>query len=66
MATRISHPFAVDIRAPRPGRFGYTWSIRQGRVVKGQSVTTYSTFEEARLALKAALVRLVTDRDTAR
>ena len=49
------HPFVLDVRPVRhmPGRFVY--SVGRMRGPKHHSLHTYATFEEARLAGKAAL-----------
>ena len=50
-----AHPFALDIRPfrPMPGRF--TYSIGRPGEPKAHSAHTFATFEEARVAGKAAL-----------
>jgi|tagenome__1003787_1003787.scaffolds.fasta_scaffold14097040_1 hypothetical protein len=55
MQKPLAHPFSITIRANRHPRGTFSWTIRQLGEMKRQSLTTYATFEEARLAGKAAL-----------
>jgi hypothetical protein len=52
-----SHPFVLDIRPVRhmPGRFTYGVNRKEKGTVRHYSLHTYATFDEARLAGKAAL-----------
>lgn len=54
------HPFAVDVRASRFESGRFSWTIRRSGVICRRSVSNYESFEEARLAMKAALNVLVT------
>ena len=61
MALPPAHPYTVDVRA-RPGRHGvFQWSIRQRRGSTQHSSADYATFEDARIAMKVRLDRLVMD-----
>ena len=55
-----SHPFVLDVRPFRhlPGRF--TYSVGFVGEKKESSLHTYASFEEARLAGKAALEAMIT------
>ncbi len=58
MTAPFAHPFAVDVRRSRING-SFSWSIRKGGKVCDRSLSPYNDFEEARLAMVAALGVLV-------
>ena len=50
-----AHPYVLDIRPFRHGPDRFTYWVSRPREPKAHSPHTYSTFEEARVAGKAAL-----------
>jgi hypothetical protein len=61
MPTEQDHPFTINVSANCRLRGRFAWSIRRNRWVIRRSVGSYATFEEARLAGKAALEILISD-----
>jgi len=56
------HPFSITVRANKCPRGTFSWTVRQrGAMVRKQSLPTYATFEEARLAGKAVLDEMITN-----
>ena len=64
MAPSIRHPFTVDVRACPGASDQFRWSIKMHRGPTRYSSTDYETFEEARVAVKQTLGRLITDWQT--
>ena len=60
MQKPITHPFTITVAANKPLRSTFSWTVRGRREAVRQSQAAYPTFEEARLAGKAALDELVT------
>ena len=59
MQKPLAHPFSIDIRANKHPRGTFSWAIRRRGEMRTQSLATYATFEEARLAGKAVLDEMV-------
>ena len=60
MQKPFAHPFTITVKANKHLRGTYSWSVWQrGGIGRKQSLTAYTTFEEARLAGKAALNEMV-------
>ncbi|GEP07947.1 hypothetical protein MOX02_59850 [Methylobacterium oxalidis] len=60
MQKPLAHPFTITVAADKPLRSTYSWAVWQhGGMGRKQSVIAYATFEEARLAGKAALDEMV-------
>ena len=61
MDPSITHPFSVDVRL-RPGSAAtYRWSIRKRGGSTHYSSMDYATFDEARVAVKHELGRMIMD-----
>ncbi|AWN39939.1 hypothetical protein DK389_04535 [Methylobacterium durans] len=60
MQKPLAHPFTITVVADKPLRRTYSWAVWQhGGMTRRQSLIAYTTFEEARLAGKAALDEMV-------
>ncbi|AWN43757.1 hypothetical protein DK389_28635 [Methylobacterium durans] len=60
MQKALAHPFTITVSADKPPRSTFSWAVRhRGGIGGKQSLIAYSTFEEARLAGKAALDEMV-------
>jgi hypothetical protein len=60
MQKPAAHPFTVTIAANKPLRSTFSWAVRQrGGMGRKQSLMAYASFEEARVAGKAALDEMV-------
>lgn len=65
MTVPLAHPFAVDVRRCRTNG-SFSWSIRKRGKVCDRSQFPYNDFEEARLAMVAALGVLIAAPETIR
>ncbi|SOR27615.1 protein of unknown function [Methylorubrum extorquens] len=54
-----THPFVVDVKRLHFGGHAFTWSIKRRGAVMDHSSAPYSSFEAARLDMKAALNVLI-------
>jgi hypothetical protein len=60
MQNPVAHPFTVTIAAKKPLCSTFSWAVRQrGGMGRKQSLVAYPSFEEARVAAKAALDEMV-------
>ena len=59
MAAVPTHPFAVDVRPLQLESRVFTWSIKRRGEVMGRSIAPHTSFEAARLEMKAALNLLI-------
>lgn len=65
MTSKPSHPFSVHVKRCRFQRDEYVWIISERGGKKRGSPQRYSTPEEARLAMKVTLDKLIADWQTA-
>ena len=59
MQKPLAHPFTITVMASKFVRGTFSWSIRRRGEARTQSLATYATFEEARLAGKAVLDEMI-------
>lgn len=59
MQKPAAHPFTITVTANKPLRSTFSWTIKQRGETRTQSLTSYATFDEARLAGKAALEEMI-------
>jgi len=55
MQKPAEHPFTITVTANKPLRSTFSWAIKRRGEIRTQSLATYASFEEARLAGKAIL-----------
>lgn len=59
MQKPVAHPFTITVMAGKFPRGTFSWAIRRRGEARTQSLITYATFEEARLAGKAVLDEMI-------
>lgn len=59
MQKRPAHPFTIHVAQDKHFRSTFSWSIRQRKAIGRHALTSYVTFEEARLAGKAVLDEMI-------
>ena len=59
MQKPLAHPFTISVTVDKPLRRRFAWTIRRRGEMSTQSLGTYNTFEEARLAGKAVLDEMI-------
>ena len=57
----MPHPFCLHLKPYRFSGGRFVWEINQRRRPKRRSLHTYATFDEARMAGKAALAALIVE-----
>jgi hypothetical protein len=60
MPKRVSHPYTIHIQTRRWMKGRFCWAIRQGGRIVREGSATYPGFEDARIAGKEVLDRMVT------